>query len=73
MCDGSYDSIHWLTRNCGNVGNSVQTGPLRAEKTGWEREPVDLRMMQYTAYAVLRINPRSCNREIVNNNLTLCS
>jgi len=29
MCDGSWDSIHWLTRNCGNVENWVQLGPLR--------------------------------------------
>ena len=32
MCDGSWDSIHWLTRNCGIVENWVQQGPLRAER-----------------------------------------
>ena len=31
MCDSSWDSIHWLTRNYGNVENWVQHGPLRAE------------------------------------------
>jgi len=29
MCNGSWDCIHWLTHNCGNVENCVQQGPLR--------------------------------------------
>jgi len=28
------DSFHWLIHNCGNGGNWVQQGPLRAEITG---------------------------------------
>jgi len=66
MCDGSWDSIYWLTRNCGNVENWVQQGPLRAWETGWERETVDLgmmqvrgvcstRCMQYSVYGVLDV------------------
>jgi len=57
-CEGSLDSVHWSTHNCGNIENWVQQGPLRAERweTGWERETVDLWMMQYIMYAILSVN-----------------
>jgi len=54
LCDGSLDCIHWLTRMCGNVENWVQHGPLSACETGWERETVDLGMMQCVVYTVCR-------------------
>jgi len=60
MCDGSWDSIHWLNCNCGNEENWVQQGPLRAWETGWERETVDLGMMQYAVYAV----PGVCSTQV---------
>jgi len=60
MCCGIWDSIHWSTCNCGNVENLVQRGPLRAEETAWERETVDLRMMQYAVYAELSVYCTRC-------------
>jgi hypothetical protein len=50
--DGSGDSIHWVTSNCGNVENWVHYG-LPRDETGSERHTVDLGMMQCTVYAVL--------------------
>jgi len=65
MRDGSWDSIHWSTCDCGNVENWVKHGPLRAERlagrggqsivgwwsTGW---------MQYSAYAVFGVCCTRC-------------
>jgi len=68
--DGSWDSIHWLTRNCGNVENWVQHG-LPRDDTGWET--VDTGMMQYTVYAVLGVYSWSWHGEIESDDLTSCS
>jgi len=35
LCDGSWYSIHWLSRNYGNVENCVQQGLLRTERLAW--------------------------------------
>jgi len=35
--DGSWDSIHWLTRNCGNVENWVQGAPRETRLAGSRR------------------------------------
>jgi len=51
-CDGSLDCIHWVTRNCGNVENGVQTD--------WEPETVNHGMMQYVVYAVLGVCCTPC-------------
>jgi len=58
--DGRWDSIHWLTRNCGNVENWVQTG--------WERETVNHGIMQYAVYAILSA---CCTRCMLYSVLTL--
>jgi len=62
---GSWDPIHWLTRNCGNVENWVQHGLMRDE-TGWERETVDLGMMQCVVYVVLSVCSTRCMLYSVN-------
>jgi hypothetical protein len=54
MRDASGDFIHWFAHNCGNVENWIPHGLLR-DDTGWERETVDLGIMQYTVYAVLSV------------------
>jgi len=61
-CVRSWDSIQWLTHDCGNVQNWVQQGPPRVERseTGWEGETVDLRMMQYSVYAILGVCRTRC-------------
>jgi len=63
--DGSRDSIHWLTRNRGNVESWVQYGPPRDESwlaagdsRSWD-DPVlgvwSTRCMLYSVYAVLGV------------------
>jgi len=71
--DGSWDSIHRLTHNCGNVENWVHHGLPKRWETGWERETVDLGMMQYAVYAVLGVNSWSWHGEIDTDDLTSCS
>jgi len=78
MCDASWDSIHWLSRNCGNVENWVQQGPLRAERpAGIGRQSMlwwcSTRCMQYSVYAVLGVNSWSWHQEIDSDDLTSCS
>ena len=58
MCDGNWDSIHWLTHNCGNVQNWVQQGPLRAGRlAGSRRQSIlgwcSMWCLQYSVYVVL--------------------
>jgi len=52
MCDGSWESIYRLTRNCGNVDNWVTTRSAESWETGWKRDTVDVRMMYYAVYVV---------------------
>jgi len=58
-CDGSWDSIHWLTGNWGNVENRAQHGQPRGE-TGCEWETIDLGMMQYAVHEVHRVCSTQC-------------
>jgi len=70
---GIWDSIHWLTRNCGNVENWVQHGLPSDEKLaesgrqsilGWCSTPC----MQYWVYAVQGV---CCTRCMLYSVLTL--
>jgi len=75
MCDGSWDSIHWLTCNCQNW---VQQGPLRADRlAGSGRQSIvgwcSTRCMQYSVYNVLSVNSWSWHGEIERDDLTSCS
>jgi len=64
-CDGDWDSIHWLTRNRGNVESWEQSGPpwdeswLAAwDSWSWNDAVLDVcstRCMQYSVYAVLGV------------------
>jgi len=63
--DGSWDSIHWLTRNCGNVENWVQHDLPRDERlAGSGRQSIlgwcSTRCMQYSVYAVLGVCCTRC-------------
>jgi len=65
MWDGSWDSIHWLTHNCGNVENWVIQGLLRAERlAGSGRQSIlercSMGCMQYSVYAVLGLCCTRC-------------
>jgi len=71
--DGSWDSIHWLTRNCGNVENWVQHGVPRDERlpTSGRKlmmEWCSTRCMLYSVFAVLGV---SCTRCLLYSVLTL--
>jgi len=77
-CDGSWDSIHWLTGNRGNVESSVQSGPPRDEwLSGSGRQSMfgwcSARCMQCSVYAVLGVNSWSLHGEIDRDDLTSCS
>jgi len=59
-CDGSWDCIHWLTCNCGNVENWVKHGLPRDERlAGSGRQLIlgwcSMWCMQYSVYAVLSV------------------
>jgi len=69
---GIWDSIQYLTCDCGNVENWIQHG-LPRDETGWDQETVNHRMTQYAVYAVLLANSRSWYGKIYSNDLTLCS
>jgi len=65
MCNGSWDSIHWLTRNIGNVKNWVQHGLPRAERlAGSGRHSIvgwcSTWCMQYSVYTVLGVCSTWC-------------
>jgi len=62
--NGHWDSIHWLTHNCGIADSWVQQGLLRDERwemwdqrwtTGCAQETVDHEMMDCSVYAVLSV------------------
>jgi len=64
-CNGSWDSIHWLTCNRGNVGNWVLHGLLRDERlAGSGRQSIlgwcSTRCMLYSVYAVLGVCCTRC-------------
>ena len=74
-CDGSWDFIHWLTRNCAIVENWVQHGRPRDERLAGSRRQSILgwcspRCMQYSVYAVLCVNSWSSHGEIEKDDLT---
>jgi len=75
VATGSWDSIRWLTHNCGNVENWVQQGRPRDEtwETCWELETVDVGMMQYSVYTALGVNSWSWHGEIQRGDLSSCS
>ena len=63
--DGSWDSIHWLTRTCGNVENWVQHGlprDVRLARSG--RQSIlgwcSTRCMRYSVYAVVGVCCSRC-------------
>jgi hypothetical protein len=62
---GSWDSIHWLTHNCGYVGNWIQPALLRDKRlAGSERQSVlgwcSTQSIQYSVYVVLRVCCTRC-------------
>jgi len=78
--DGSWDSIHWLTPNGGNVESWVQQGPPRDERlAGSGRQSIlgrccthgvcSTRCMLYSVYAVLGVNSWSLHGEIERDDL----
>ena len=77
-CDGSWDSLHWLTRDRGDVESWTQNGPPRDESwpgtgrmsiRGW----FSTWCVQYFVYAVLGVNSWSLHREIHRDYSTSCS
>jgi len=76
--DGCCDSIHWLTRICGNEENWVQQGPLKAERLAGSGRQLILgwcstRCMQYSVYALLGVNSCSWHGEKERDVLTAWS
>jgi len=64
-CTGSWDSIYWLTCNCGNVEGWVQHGLLRDERLAANRRQSimgwrSMRCMLYSVYAVLSVCCTQC-------------
>jgi len=77
-CDRSWDSIHWLTCNCGNVEYWVQHGLPRDERlAGNGRHSMmglcSMRCMQYSVYDVLGVNSWLRHGEMERDDLTRCS
>ena len=77
-CDGSRDSIHWLTGNHGNVESWVQSGvPTDERLAGSGRQLIlgwcSTRCMHCSVYAVLGVHSWSLHGEIDKDDLTLCS
>ena len=77
MCDGSSDSIHWSTRNCGNVEIWVQHSLLRAERlAGSGRQSIlgwcSTRCMQYSVNTVLGVCCSRCMQYSVYAVLGVC-
>jgi len=76
--DSSWDYIHWLTRNRGNVESWVQYGPPRDERlAGSGRQSIlgwcSTWCMLYSVYAVLGVNSWSLHGEIDRDELTSCA
>jgi len=63
ICHGSWDTIHWLTRDCGNVENWIQQRPLRdwlGAGDSWHSDNAvcgvcSTQWMLYSVYAVLSV------------------
>jgi len=80
MCNGSWESIHWLARNCGNVENWVQHGPLRdwlgaGDSQSWDnavRSVCSRQHMQYSVYAVLGVCCIRCMLYLLYAVLSVC-
>jgi len=77
MCNGSLDSIHWSTRNCGNVENSVQHGTLGAERlAGSRRQSIlgwcGMQWMHYSVYTRLGVCSTRCMLNSVYSVLGVC-
>jgi len=77
-CNGSWDSIHWLTHNFGKVESWVQWGPPRYERLAGSGVQSNLgwystQCMQYSVYAVLGVNPCPLHGEIDRDDSTSCS
>jgi len=58
--NGSWDCIHWLIRDCGNVKNWVQHGLAKDERlAGCGRQSIlgwcSMRCMQYSVYGILGV------------------
>ena len=71
MHNRNWNSIQWLTCNCGNVESWVQQHLPRDENQ--LGETVDLGMMLYLVYSVLGVKSWLCHGEIERDDLTLCS
>jgi len=74
---GSWDSIHRLTGNGGNVESAEQHGLPRNERlAGIERQSIlgwcSTRCMQYSVYAVLGVNSWSWHGETESHDLSSC-
>jgi len=77
MCNGRWDSIHWLTSNSGNVENWVQHGPLKAERlAGGGRQSIlgwcSIWCMQYSVYTLLGVCSTRCMLYLVYAVLGVC-
>jgi len=77
-CDGSWDSIHWLTGIRGNVESWVQSGPLWDERLAWSRRQSLLgwcsaQCIQCSVYPLLGVNWWSLHWEMDRDDLTSCS
>jgi len=76
-CDGSWDSIYWLTCNCGNVDNWVQHGVRRDERLAESgRQSMSgcccTWCMLYSVYAILGECRTRCMLYSVNAVLGVC-
>ena len=70
--DGSWDSIHWLTGNCGNVESWVQHPPRDKTLARYGRKSI-LGWWKYSVYAVLGVNSWPWHGVIERDDLTSCS
>jgi len=78
MCDGRWDFIDWLTRNCGNVETCVPHGPLQdrpgaGDNRSWDnavRSQYSPQGMEYFVYAGLGVHSWSWHGEIEGDDIT---
>ena len=68
ICNVSWDSIHWLTRNCGNVEHLVQQGLLRdwlgvGDSRSWDdavQRVCSTQCILYSVYAIVGVCYTRC-------------